>query len=778
MAASNDHSPLGDWLTGRSDDLRRRRWRGVLWIAGAAPQAVRKALAWIAAGRWQSPLWIGPEPASSGHASPLPEGVPRLSASRARSQLGSEHDLVIFDAVSSAAGFDPDAFGAISGTLLAGGWLVLLTPGHWQRPTDAQWPPDADYQRLAHWPHPVETLSARYLQRLGARLRDDARLVAWPAEAGLPGPSPGMAGSPAAGVDDHSPADTCDDSDCLTRDQAEAVSRLTRMRRRRPVVLVADRGRGKSAALGIAAARRLMRGERRLWIAASSSIAVEAVFERLQRLLPGGEREAGRFEVRLDGRDCRVEWLAPEQVVPALAAFDIDTQSPPTLFVDEAAAIPAARLVDWLRRFPRIAFATTVHGYEGTGRGFEVRLRDALDRLTPEWRRLQLDTPIRWAAGDPLEALTRDLLCLDAEIVAAESVAAVARPMPVVYAWLDRAALARDDGLLRSIFGLLVQAHYRTSPSDLRHLLDGPDVHLLAAFVGDMVVGICVVQQEGGFDAELANAIYHGQRRPRGHLLAQSLATHGGYREAALANWWRIMRIAVHPLARREGTGSAMIERVATAARERAVDQLGVSFGAEPSLTRFWRRQGFRSLRIGLTREASSGEPAQMMALALTDESARLLDRMHDDFVRHLPDLLAAELRDIDAPVVAAWLHEGAAPALSADLHQRLAWFAAGGGELAPVRPWLREAWLGWWRQQPLAAVDRSLACEESGSQTPGDLTRSARVAVPALFQYRDEALLRQGRRERLVTARELAADLLAWHHDRRDADGTAPVPG
>ncbi|OLO08027.1 hypothetical protein BTW08_09015 [Salinicola sp. MH3R3-1] len=758
---------LTQWLADRRDGLSRRRWRGVLWIADDASNAIRKAMAWIASADWQSPLWIGPELPE------LPESLARLSASRARSQLGSEHDLVVFDTVSAQSGFDPDAFGAISGTVLAGGWLVLLTPKHWLKPTGANWLPDADYRRMAHWPHDAATLSTHYLQRLAGRLRDSADLAVRPPDTALPLSSSAVFSDSEFEPDSRIDA-RVDDRDCLTRDQAAAVSRLTRMRRRRPVVLIADRGRGKSAALGIAAARRLMQGERRLWITASSLVAVEAVFERLAQLLPDGRRDSNRFEVTLDGRDCCVEWLLPEQVTAALAAADIDAQSPPTLFVDEAAAIPAARLIAWLRHFPRIAFATTVHGYEGTGRGFEVRLRDALCRLTPEWKRLTLQTPIRWNAGDPLENLTQDLLCLDAEIEPDDSVSNAMREASVSYEWLDRESLAGDEALLNPVFGLLVQAHYRTSPSDLRQLLDGPDVQLLAAFAGEAgekhVVGLCVVQQEGGFDAELANAIYHGQRRPRGHLLAQSLATHGGFEAAALACWWRIMRIAVHPAVRRRGLGAAMIEQVANAVRGHGLDRLGVSFGAEPSLIHFWRQQGFSTLRVGLTREASSGEPAQMMGRGLTLDAEQATARMNADHVCQLPDLLADTLRDIEPLVAAAWLHEGAAASLPADLPDRLGWFAAGGGELALVRPWLRLAWLAWWRQQPPTSVPQALEVDRAGGLSADggenpDLTEAPHVAaaVAALFQYRDGALSSRGRREQQGAARRLAATLQAW---------------
>ncbi|GHB32530.1 tRNA(Met) cytidine acetyltransferase TmcA [Salinicola rhizosphaerae] len=735
-----------------------RRWRGVVWIADdgaglAAARAARwfateSAIATVAGGErraWRSPLWVGQRPSS------LDGEIPSLSHARARSRLGCEHDLVVFDACSGntgggGSGFDPDAFGAVSGTVKAGGWLLLLTPAHWLDAKHVDWRGDADYRRLAHWPHEPETLDARYLARCARWLRAFSALATW-ADGNLPSlphwPEPvGSEGGVAV------------DPDCLTQDQALAVERLAKLRRRRPVVLIADRGRGKSAALGIAAARRLRAGESRLWVTSPSVDSVEALFARLAALLPCGVRREHRFEVVIDGRNCCVAWLAPEAVVPALADASIDRHAPPTLWVDEAAAIPAARLGDWLERFPRLAFATTVHGYEGTGRGFEVRLRARLDSVTPDWRRLEMKTPVRWGDDDPLEALTRSLLCLDADIARPPRVTRALENAAVGYRWLDRDALAADDPLLERVFGLLVQAHYRTAPSDLRQLLDGPDVHLLAAEAGGLVVGLCVVQQEGGFDAALAGEIHHGRRRPRGHLLAQSLAAHGGFLEAAEAHLWRVMRIAVHPEARRQGVGAGLIERAAKAARAHGIEHLGASFGAEPELIRFWRAQDFRSLRIGLTREASSGEPALMMGRGLTAEAQSTIARMNHDFVRLLPDLLATELDSIEPFTAALLLHEGSAPAIDAEIERRLGWFAEGGGALPLVRPWLREAWLAWWRRQPLEKLD---ACD---ALTGTDIAAMAAM----LFALRADVsagLPAAARREREATARQWARRLL-----------------
>ncbi|MBZ9539372.1 tRNA(Met) cytidine acetyltransferase, partial [Modicisalibacter tunisiensis] len=219
--------------------LTDRRHRGLLWADGEAAILRERALGIWRGGDWQAPLWLGPTAPA--------DDIPVLPAAKARTRLGGEHELVVVDAASPDGGFDPEAFGAVAGTVRAGGLLVLLTPADWRTGTPR---PDADYARLASWPHAVDSLGAHTLARLARCLRTADAVLRWPAEAECPDltlPAPIKAASP---------PDVAD-PDCLSADQAEAVRRLTRLRRRRPLVISADRGRGKSAALGIAAARRL-----------------------------------------------------------------------------------------------------------------------------------------------------------------------------------------------------------------------------------------------------------------------------------------------------------------------------------------------------------------------------------------------------------------------------------------------------------------------------------------------------------------------------------------
>ncbi|HSP56819.1 MAG TPA: GNAT family N-acetyltransferase [Halomonas sp.] len=617
--------------------LISQRWRGLVWLTGEAGACRDQALALWQAWPWQAPLWLSAEVPDA-----IDPGCWRAS-NQARTRLGGEQDLVVVDAVSAHSGFDPEAFGAVAGTLQAGGLLVLMTPPDWGVR------PDADYWRLAEHPWRVDQLSARYLTRLARLLRADPTVIQWPA---------GQAPGPCRLLEEASSSlpDPADDRDCLSADQAGAVRRLTRLRRRRPLVLTADRGRGKTAALGIACARLLAAGESRLLVTAPRPSAVEGLFERLAALCPDGHREGLTF--RQDGR--MVLFMAPDALT-TLARCGEAGGAGSVLLVDEAAAIPAALLGEWLEAFPRIAFATTVHGYEGSGRGFALRFRDHLERRTPDWQACTLSQPIRWAAGDPLEALVTRLLMLDAE-----PGEALPGRCPLEWQCWSRDALAIDEASLRLLFGLLVQAHYRTTPADLRRLLDGPGVRLtgLAPCQSlDPAVNpqaVVVTSDEGGFEPSLAERVARGERRPRGHLLAQSLAAHAGSREALEARLRRVVRIAVHPGRRGEGLGRRLIEAEHAQARADGRDLLGASFGAEPGLIAFWQALGFRAVRLGLSRETATGEHALMMVSPLSERGERLSDTLRARFHRQLPGLLAFELADLAPDVAAALLAEGA----------------------------------------------------------------------------------------------------------------------
>jgi len=219
----------------------------------------------------------------------------------------------------------------------------------------------------------------------------------------------------------------------------------------------------------------------------------------------------------LCGAGCRdaVHFRAPDELLRNPPDLDL-------LLVDEAATLPVPMLAALVARWPRMALATTVHGYEGTGRGFDLRFRAILDRDHPGWQQVELTTPIRWAPDDPLEALMNRLLCLDADLPEP-----VAGDREAVYEPIDRERLLADEVLLSGIMGLLVSAHYQTSPDDLRQLMDDPDTELHVLMVDGQPAAVAWVLHEGRLDEALAREVWLGRRRPRGCLMAQFLAFQG-----------------------------------------------------------------------------------------------------------------------------------------------------------------------------------------------------------------------------------------------------------
>jgi tRNA(Met) cytidine acetyltransferase len=560
---------------------------------------------------------------------------PHLPVTAGGRLLGSELDTLVYDA---HGGLDLDGLGGALGALRGGGLLVLITP-------DLEaWPllPDPLLAAPAGASSTAALRPNRTIRRLIRILGEAPGVTMIQAGQPLPLPTPELR--------DAAPRQPADQG---TPDQAravEAILKVARGRARRPLVLSSDRGRGKSSALGLAAVQLLAGSPVQILVTAPRHAAVAPVFAHAGRLLPQARTAPGTME--LDGASLR--YLAPDHLAQTRPPADL-------LLVDEAAGIPAPLLETLLRHYPRIVFATTVHGYEGTGRGFEVRFRRTLDRLTPAWRALTLTTPIRWSELDPIEALAASALLLDAT-PAADADLAGATPANCIFERLDRDALATDESRLRQLFGLLVLAHYQTRPADLRHLLDGPDLHLYTLAHGGQIVAVALGAIEGGLDPALGAAVFAGRRRPRGHLLPQTLSAHAGLDAATGLRYLRLIRIAVHPAAQGRGLGQALVAAVRTEAQALGCDLVGASFGATAALLRFWRHCGMPAAHLGTSRNAASGAQAAVVLAGLSPAGIALAELASHRLAERLPVLLAGPFQALEPDIALALIGSPAEP--------------------------------------------------------------------------------------------------------------------
>jgi len=557
---------------------------------------------------------------------------------------GAETDLLVYDAWS---GLDPDGLAAATGALRGGGLLLLLTP------TLDAWPDleDPQAKRIAVWPHDPNTLERRFQRRFSRVLSGHPGVILLREKGLIPAPltqllAPTRAPALSAGDPDPSRPATTDQAKAI-----EGILHLVRGRPHRPLVLTAHRGRGKSAALGIAAARLSYDGIRRILVTAPRFSACTAFFRHfdLARQPPSERSSGGRTSTDTP------RFVAPDELRGTHPEADL-------LLVDEAAGIPAAMLGDLLAHYPRICFATTVHGYEGTGRGFDLRFRTILDRRTPGWHHLTLTAPIRWSLGDPLEALIFRSLLLDATPAEAPADADLVHGQTELV-HLDRDALAEDEPTLSQVFGLLVPAHYQTRPLDLRMLLDGPNVRVYALRQGKHILATLLAAEEGAMGSpDLRHAIFSGERRPRGHLLPQTLSAHGGLEDAPALRYLRVIRIAVHPALTRRGLGARLLRRLALDGRREGFDLVGASFGATPALIAFWSACGYHPAQVGSSRNAASGEHAVVMLRPLSPAGWRLATRAEARLEQRLGILLAGPLRRLEPQVAASLTRALTAP--------------------------------------------------------------------------------------------------------------------
>ena len=498
-------------------------------------------------------LWISPQPDAENHCSP----------SALQTLLGREFRHAVFDA---RYGFDAAAFAALSGTLKAGSWLVLLLPvwDEWENQ------PDADSLRWSDCPDPIAT--PHFVQHFKRVLTANNDAILWRQNQpfSLAHFTPRTDWHPATGAP-----------------QPEQQQLLQQLLTMPPGVaaVTAARGRGKSALAGQLISR----------IAGCAIVTAPA-------------KAATDVLAQFAGEKFR--FIAPD----ALLASD---EQADWLVVDEAAAIPAPLLHQLVSRFPRTLLTTTVQGYEGTGRGFLLKFCARF----PHLHRFELQQPIRWAQGCPLEKMVSEALIFDDE-----NFTHTPQGNIVISAFEQTLWRSEPETPLK-VYQLLSGAHYRTSPLDLRRMMDAPGQHFLQAAGENEIAGALCLVDEGGLSQELSQAVWAGYRRPRGNLVAQSLAAHGSNPLAATLRGRRVSRIAVHPARQREGTGRQLIAGALQYIHD--LDYLSVSFGYTEELWRFWQRCGFVLVRMGNHREASSGCYTAMALLPMSDAGKQLAEREH-----------------------------------------------------------------------------------------------------------------------------------------------------
>ncbi|CAI0940226.1 tRNA(Met) cytidine acetyltransferase TmcA [Serratia quinivorans] len=502
-----------------------------------------------------------------------PSGMQSLASGAVRTLLGQERLHAVYDATD---GLDVEALAALAGTLRAGSWLLLLTPP-WQ-----SWlqQPDSDSLRWSDCPQPITT--PNFIHHLQQHLVADSEVTLWRQDEPLT-----LAPLPVR------PQWLAPNGQPTFEQQAL----LTQLLGAEPGVwvLTAARGRGKSTLAGMLVANTPLT----CWLTGPSRAATEVA----------GEWAQGR-----------AQFWAPDALLAHCREHDVSDVG--WLLVDEAAAIPGPLLQQWVNHFPRILLTTTVQGYEGTGRGFLLKFCAGL----PEFQPLELQQPMRWAPGDALERVIDNALLFN------ELPLWQATDKLVSITGAEQRTLCADPQRLMRFYALLSSAHYRTSPLDLRRLMDAPGMHFGLAQVEDEVVGALWLVEEGGLSAELAHEVWAGRRRPRGNLVAQSLAAHGGQWWAPTLRSRRITRIAVLPAMRQQGIARRLIEQQRQQAQ--GLDYLSVSFGYTEPLWRFWQSCGFELVRIGSKIEASSGCYSVMAILPLSEQGEALRHAAHKHLAR------------------------------------------------------------------------------------------------------------------------------------------------
>nr|GAT55769.1 predicted protein [Mycena chlorophos] len=403
-----------------------------------------------------------------------------------------------------------------------------------------------------------------------------------------------------------------------TLDQAQAmltfIEAISEKTLSSTVTLTAARGRGKSAALGLAIAAALGHGYSNIFVTSPSPENLKTVFEFVFKGM-----DALGYEEHLDydimqsvsaeggtkGAIVRVDvFKAHRQTIQYIQPQDAHVLGQAELvIIDEAAAIPLPLVRNLIG--PYLVFlASTVNGYEGTGRSLSLKLFKQLRESTrpslskapaggskdddsapstskkqhpkpaPKARTLReikLATPIRYGTNDKIEKWLYNVLCLNAT-TSSSSHRGTPHPSTCSLFYVNRDTLfsyhPASEVFLQRMMALYVASHYKNQPNDLQMLSDAPAHHLFVLLPPiqddeDTLPEPLVVLQvalEGGLKKEVVlDAAGRGQQAS-GDMIPWVVSTQFLESGFASLKGARVVRIASDPDYAGMGYGSRALE--------------------------------------------------------------------------------------------------------------------------------------------------------------------------------------------------------------------------
>ena len=524
--------------------------------------------------------------------------------------LGQELDFVWLD---NELYFDVDALCALAGCIRHGGCLILSLSEQFIEQDKSS------ISGLAHPYNKLQSIHSYYFARLwqlsaqqqNSVMLEEAKPIRYP--------------EITKGIEQFTKPEG------LTITQLNILQQISEIATHGHYFIKADRGRGKSTLLA-ALVNHYAKQQQKIHITAPAKRCIKTIISWLET-----------WQTATDN----YQFVAPDALTSTTPA-DI-------LIVDEAAALPSQLLKTISSNYAFVIYATTEQGYEGSGKGLSQHFIKQLQRDKQLVKAFELTKPIRWAENDPLENWLNQI-CMPNTAPPANSEI----DSKLVFRFLEQSELATNNDLLTQVYSLLFEAHYRTTPTDLKFIMDSPALKLCVAqnHHGQIIAAV-LISVEGGLAPELVEQIAFGKRRPNGHLAPQIIAAQLGVTEFAQLIGWRIVRIAVHVDFRRQKIASTMLNWLQASAsqctNEQSIDYLATSFAASRHVSQFWQKNKFNLARVSTTAEHHSGLFSTLYIKPILGDNSHIFAAITSACQQQLQYYLSSHYQAVEACLLDMW---------------------------------------------------------------------------------------------------------------------------